>query len=123
MKTSSDIPIGSVVIFKSSSYRYAHVAVYAGYYNGKHFITHCGGDEGPCIQAIDSLYLYAGQSVKLIVAPNLYNDVKLNKSSLTLGKGESYTIKAMVMQLGHRVIKIFLQLAMERLQLRIQAQL
>lgn len=94
LKTSSDIPIGSVVIFKSSSYRYAHVAVYAGYYNGKHFITHCGGDEGPCIQAIDSLYLYAGQSVKLIVAPNLYNDVKLNKSSLTLGKGESYTIKA-----------------------------
>lgn len=94
LKTSSDIPIGSVVIFKSSGYRYAHVAVYAGYYNGKHFITHCGGDEGPCIQAIDSLYLYAGQSVKLIVAPNLYNDVKLNKSSLTLGKGESYTIKA-----------------------------
>lgn len=94
LKTSSDIPIGSVVIFKSSSYRYAHVAVYAGYYNGKHFITHCGGDEGPCIQAIDSLYLYAGQSVKLIVAPNLYNDIKLNKSSLTLGKGESYTIKA-----------------------------
>lgn len=94
LKTSSDIPIGSVVIFKSSSYRYAHVAVYAGYYNGKHFITHCGGDEGPCIQAIDSLYLYAGQSVKLIVAPNLYNNVKLNKSSLTLGKGESYTIKA-----------------------------
>ena len=94
LKTSSDIPIGSVVIFKSSSYRYAHVAVYAGYYNGKHFITHCGGDEGPCIQAIDSLYLYAGQSVKLIVAPNLYNDVKLNKSGLTLGKGESYTIKA-----------------------------
>ena len=94
LRTSSDIPIGSVVIFKSSGYRYAHVAVYAGYYNGKHFITHCGGDEGPCIQAIDSLYLYAGQSVKLIVAPNLYNDVKLNKSSLTLGKGESYTIKA-----------------------------
>ncbi|HJI56367.1 MAG: Ig-like domain-containing protein [Pseudoruminococcus massiliensis] len=94
LKTSSDIPIGSVVIFKSSGYRYAHVAVYAGYYNGKHFITHCGGDEGPCIQAIDSLYLYAGQSVKLIVAPNLYNNVKLNKSSLTLGKGESYTIKA-----------------------------
>ena len=94
LKTSSDIPIGSVVIFKSSGYRYAHVAVYTGYYNGKHFITHCGGDEGPCIQAIDSLYLYAGQSVKLIVAPNLYNNVKLNKSSLTLGKGESYTIKA-----------------------------
>lgn len=94
LKTSSDIPIGSVVIFKSSGCRYAHVAVYAGYYNGKHFITHCGGDEGPCIQAIDSLYLYAGQSVKLIVAPNLYNNVKLNKSTLTLGKGESYTIKA-----------------------------
>ena len=94
LRTSSDIPIGSVVIFKSSGYRYAHVAVYAGYYNGKHFITHCGGDEGPCIQAIDSLYLYAGQSVKLIVAPNLYNDVKLNKSNLILGKGESYTIKA-----------------------------
>lgn len=94
LNTSSEIPIGSVVIFRSSGYRYAHVAVYAGYYNGKHFITHCGGDEGPCIQAIDSLYLYAGQSVKLIVAPNLYKDIKLNKSNLTLGKGESYTIKA-----------------------------
>lgn len=95
IKTSYDIPIGSVVIFKSNGYRYAHVALYAGCYNGKHFITHCGGDEGPCIQAIESLYLYAGQSVKLIVAPNsMYDDIKLNKTSLTLGKDESYTIKA-----------------------------
>lgn len=96
INTSADIPIGSVVIFKSSGYRYAHVAVYAGYYNGKHFITHCGGNEGPCIQAIESLYLYAGQSVKLIVAPNMYDDVKLNKESLVLGKGESYIIKSTV---------------------------
>lgn len=94
LNTSEEIPIGSVVIFKSSEYRYAHVAIYAGYYNGKHFITHCGGDEGPCIQAIESLKLYAGQSVKLIVAPKLNTEIKLNKTSLNLGKGETYNLTA-----------------------------
>lgn len=94
LNTSEEIPIGSVVIFKSSEYRYAHVAIYAGYYNGKHFITHCGGDEGPCIQAIENLKLYAGQSVKLIVAPKINSEIKLNKTNLNLGKGETYNLTA-----------------------------
>lgn len=94
LNTSKEIPIGSIVIFKSNEYSYAHVAIYAGYYNGKHFITHCGGDEGPCVQAIENLKLYVDQSVKMIVAPKLNAKVKLNKTSLTLGKGESYKLTA-----------------------------
>ena len=67
---SSNIPIGSIILFKNASYSYAHVAIYAGYYNGHHFVTHVGGDEGPVIQAIDSLKKFGEyESVKMIVTP------------------------------------------------------
>lgn len=43
-----NIPIGSLIVFKHiPTGSVAHVAIYAGYYNGKHFVTHVGNDRGP----------------------------------------------------------------------------
>lgn len=51
-----EIPIGSLVVFKSiEEGRIAHVAIYAGTYNGKHFVTHVGNDRGPEISTIENM--------------------------------------------------------------------
>ena len=45
---SEEIPIGSLIVFKHiPTGDIAHVAIYAGYYNGIHFVTHVGNDRGP----------------------------------------------------------------------------
>lgn len=45
---SEEIPIGSLIVFKHiPTGGIAHVAIYAGYYNGIHFVTHVGNDRGP----------------------------------------------------------------------------
>lgn len=50
---SEEIPIGSLVVFKSiSGGNIAHVALYAGHYNGQYFLTHVGNDRGPEISTI-----------------------------------------------------------------------
>lgn len=42
------IPIGSLIVFKHiPTGAVAHVAIYAGYYNGQHFVTHVGNERGP----------------------------------------------------------------------------
>lgn len=55
-KANEEIPIGSLVVFKSiSDGTVAHVAVYAGEYNGTHFVTHVGNDRGPEISSIEGM--------------------------------------------------------------------
>lgn len=50
---SEDIPLGSLIIFKHiPTGDIAHVALYAGYYNGIHFVTHVGNDRGPELSSI-----------------------------------------------------------------------
>ena len=50
---SEEIPIGSLIVFKHiPTGDIAHVAVYAGYYNGTHFVTHVGNDRGPEVSTI-----------------------------------------------------------------------
>jgi len=45
---SEEIPIGSLIVFKHiPTGSIAHVAIYAGYYNGQYFVTHVGNDRGP----------------------------------------------------------------------------
>lgn len=45
---SEPIPIGALVVFKHiPTGDIAHVAVYAGYYGGQHWVTHVGNDRGP----------------------------------------------------------------------------
>ena len=52
-KPSEEIPIGSLIVFKHiPTGDIAHVAIYAGYYNGTHFVTHVGNDRGPEISTI-----------------------------------------------------------------------
>ena len=50
---------GDIVIFKNadtdSVWTDAHVALYAGYYNGKHFLTHVGNSRGPEIVTVESV--------------------------------------------------------------------
>lgn len=48
-----EIPIGSFIIFEHiPTGEIAHVAIYAGEYNGTHFITHVGNDRGPEISTV-----------------------------------------------------------------------
>ena len=65
------IPIGSLIAFKNiSSGTIAHVAIYAGYYNGNHFITHVGNDNGPEFCTISGMSKGGSpQVVALISAP------------------------------------------------------
>lgn len=50
-----EIPIGSLICFETiSTGRISHVALYAGYYNGNHFVTHVGNEKGPTISVIDN---------------------------------------------------------------------
>lgn len=54
-KPNEEIPIGSLVAFKDSSGACHHVALYAGEYNGKHFVTHTGNNRGPEIHIIEEM--------------------------------------------------------------------
>lgn len=52
---SEKIPIGSLICYETiSTGRVSHVAIYAGYYNGNHFVTHVGNDNGPTISVVDN---------------------------------------------------------------------
>lgn len=53
-KPDEEIPIGSLVVFKNGG-EYTHVALYAGEYNGKHFVTHVGNSRGPEIHTIEEM--------------------------------------------------------------------
>ena len=53
---SEEIPIGSIIIFKhKTTGAVAHIAIYAGAYNGKHFVTHVGNERGPEISTVDGM--------------------------------------------------------------------
>ena len=53
---SEEIPIGSIIIFKhKSTSAVAHIAIYAGAYNGKHFVTHVGNARGPEISTVEGM--------------------------------------------------------------------
>lgn len=53
---SEEIPIGSLIIFKhKTTGKIAHLAIYAGYYAGKHFVTHVGNERGPEISTVDGM--------------------------------------------------------------------
>ncbi len=49
-----EIPVGSMIFFREKyGTRNAHISLYAGYANGKHWITHVGNSRGPETIAID----------------------------------------------------------------------
>ena len=51
-----EIPIGSLIIFKhKTTGEIAHLALYAGYYEGKHFVTHVGNERGPEISTVEGM--------------------------------------------------------------------
>ncbi len=57
-KSSKEIPIGSLLVFrdvkKSATYG-SHVAVYAGYRNNNHWVVHVGNDNGPEFCSIERM--------------------------------------------------------------------
>ena len=73
---SESVPVGSLVVFKTASTGgIGHVALYAGYYNGKHFITHTGTSRGPEISTIDAMTKGGNlQLVNLIIVPEFVED-------------------------------------------------
>ncbi len=55
-KPAEAIPLGSLLIFKAiSTGVVVHVGIYAGYYNGQHFISHVGNDHGPELCTVDGM--------------------------------------------------------------------
>lgn len=68
---SEDIPIGSLIIFKSiEDGSIAHVAIYAGKYKGVNFVTHVGNDRGPEINSIEGMTKGGyPEAVAMIVVP------------------------------------------------------
>ena len=68
-----EIPLGSLVIFKNiSTGAVAHVAVYAGTYNGKHFVTHVGNERGPEISTIEGMSKGSSpEAVVQVVVPDI----------------------------------------------------
>lgn len=75
-KPSEEIPIGSLVVFKHiPTGDIAHVAVYAGKYNGTHFVTHVGNDRGPEISTIEGMSKGSyPEAVVQIVAPEFVEE-------------------------------------------------
>lgn len=71
----SDLQIGDVVIFTNGSY-YPHVAIFAGEYGGRHFITHVGNDRGPEFSTIEGMGMAGDKSSYFAFAfsfPNIPN--------------------------------------------------
>lgn len=66
-----NIPIGSLIVFKSiEKGTIAHVALYAGRYNGVNFVTHVGNDRGPEISSIEGMSKGGyPEAVAMIVVP------------------------------------------------------
>lgn len=73
---SEEIPIGSLVVFKNvNGGGIAHVSLYAGCYNGLHFVSHVGNDRGPELMRIDWMSKSdQPEVVAQIVAPSFTSD-------------------------------------------------
>lgn len=88
---SEEIPIGSLIVFKHiPTGSVAHVAIYAGYYNGKHFVTHVGNDRGPEFSTIVGMSKgdYPEAVVQVVVPEfvEAYGSIEVQKND-TNGKG------------------------------------
>lgn len=88
---SEEIPIGSLIVFKHiPTGSIAHVAIYAGYYNGKHFVTHVGNDRGPEFSTIVGMSKgdYPEAVVQVVVPEfvEAYGSIEVQKND-TNGKG------------------------------------
>ena len=71
-----EIPIGSLICYETiSTGRISHVAIYAGYYNGNHFVTHVGNEKGPTISVVaNSTKGSDPQRVALVVVPEFVEE-------------------------------------------------
>lgn len=93
--TSIDIPIGSLVLFAGptgsgtySEWTAGHVALYAGKYNGAHYIYHIGNGRGPELSRIDWMEGgTGGKSTRYVT--NIYaftNDYTFNFGRIAVSK-------------------------------------
>ena len=88
---SEEIPIGSLIVFKHiPTGSVAHVAIYAGYYNGNHIVTHVGNDRGPEFSTIVGMSKgdYPEAVVQVVVPEfvDAYGAIEVQKND-TDGKG------------------------------------
>lgn len=51
----SKLTPGDIIIFGNSSSSHVHAAIFAGVYNGKHFIIHVGNERGPEINTTEGM--------------------------------------------------------------------
>ncbi|MCD8003453.1 MAG: hypothetical protein LUG88_06035 [Clostridia bacterium] len=99
LNTGVEVPIGSLLLFEqvdengNTSGTIAHIAIYAGEYDGKHFITHVGSSRGPEINCIEYMSiadsadgkLGMAELVTMIVIPPTspeeeYGEINVNKT-------------------------------------------
>lgn len=88
---SEEIPIGSLIVFKHiPTGNIAHVSVYAGEYNGKHFVTHVGNERGPEFSTVEGMSKgdYPEAVVQIVVPEfvEAYGAIEVQKND-TNGKG------------------------------------
>ncbi len=88
---SEPVPIGSLIVYKNiSSGTVAHVAIYAGRYDSKHWVTHVGTENGPEFAIMDTMHKGSSpQAVVQIVVPEFveaYGAIEIQKND-TDGKG------------------------------------
>lgn len=93
-----EIPIGSVIIMagKTDSGDYSlwtagHVCLYAGYYNGKHYVTHVGNSRGPEINCIEYLEVgdASGKSSRYVVSIYSLENFK-QRGAIEVNKSTEY---------------------------------
>ena len=84
--------VGDILVFSDSNYRYAHVAVYAGYYNGQHWLAHCTASHGGGVM----LTPFDGYSIvkttgtiytSKVFTPNEKGAIEVYKRDLESGNG------------------------------------
>ncbi len=88
---SEEIPIGSLIVFRHiPTGSIAHVAIYAGHYNGKYWVTHVGNDRGPEFSTIVGMSKgdYPEAVVQVVVPEfvEAYGAIEVQKND-TNGKG------------------------------------
>ena len=86
-----EIPIGSLIVFKhAETGSIAHVAIYAGSYNGQHIVSHVGNERGPEFSTIVGMSKgdYPEAVVQVVVPEfvEAYGSIEVQKND-TNGKG------------------------------------
>lgn len=87
----NELPIGCLIQMGRSGNANIHYAIYAGSYNGKHYMYHCGNSRGPEISIVEYMWTYnsgSKQSLPLYFYDFSPTMVEENYGSITVYKDD-----------------------------------